>query len=162
MILALDQSTNVTGWALFKDGKLFKHGYFDLNSMPKSGDENQTEKRFAFKDKIAILISQYGVKLVITEGVYYHRNPESYKNLSKFQGRVQDFCKDNDITCFSWANAGQWRKVLEIKGIKKSDYKQATKDYVTSKFGLSDDLKEDEYDAIAIGDAYVVMAGGLV
>jgi Holliday junction resolvasome RuvABC endonuclease subunit len=157
MILALDQSTNITGWALFKNGKLFEHGYFDLGKLPKSGDENQTNKRSVFKDKLASLIDKNNVKMVITEGVYYQKNPESYKNLSKFQGRVQDFCKDNDLTCFSWANAGQWRKVIGVKGRKKVEYKQATKDYVIEKFDLSEDLTEDECDAIAIGSAYIVM-----
>ena len=157
MILALDQSTNVTGWALFQDEELVDYGFFDLGKMPKPGDENQTEKRFSFINKISILIAENDVKLVITEGVYYQRNPESYKNLSKFQGRVQDYCRDNNITCFSWANAGQWRKVLGIKGTKKTEYKQATKDLMIEVFGISEELKEDEYDAIAIGWAYVEM-----
>ena len=157
MILSLDQSSNATGFALFNKGKLITYGVIDLNKMPKGGEEEYTNKRIVLKNRLSEIITDNLVKLTLTEGVY-GQNIKTCKILSKVQGSVQDLCKELDIDCFSFANAGEWRKLIGVKGKKREEYKENTKQYVLTKYDIPDNLSDDEYDAIAIYDAYCVLA----
>ena len=156
MFIILDQSTNLTGFAVFNhDKELVDYGIIDLSKMRKETQEDQTNKRNELLNQIEELVQKYNVDLVVTEGVYFHRNPDVLEKLAKVQGCIQDYCYRKNIVCFSFHNAGEWRKRLGITAAKSKEYKEETKAYVLDRLpSLSDTYDFDIYDAIAIGFAY--------
>jgi Holliday junction resolvasome RuvABC endonuclease subunit len=155
MYLATDQSTNLNGIAVFdKPYHLIDYQIIDLSAMPKQTDQHQAEKRHQFILQMRELVFKYKVKQVTTEGVYLHNNANTHRKLAQMQGCIQDWCINNEITCFSWENAGAWRHVLGIKGKKREELKEATKQYVIDMYGLPDNLGDDIYDAVGLGTAF--------
>lgn len=156
MFLIIDQSTNKSGYAIFNDNeKLIDFGLIDLSNLPKETQLDQANKRNYLIKQIDKLIKKYRITLVITEGVYFHKNPDTLEKLAKMQGCIQDFCLANNITCFSFKNAGEWRKCLGITAKKREEYKKETKAYVLDRLhNLEDSYCDDIYDAVAIGLAY--------
>lgn len=160
MFCAVDQATNISGWCVFTaPHQLLKYGIIDLSSLPKSTDQAQAEKRYQFLLQIKEIVYRYKIKQITTEGVYFHKNPDTHRKLAQTQGCLQDFCRNNEITCFSWNNAGEWRKLLSIKGNKRDEYKEQTKLLMMEMYKLSDNLAEDVYDAAGIGTAYFKKIG---
>lgn len=125
--------------------------------MPKSTDQDQANKRKELLHQIDGIIKKYDIQMIITEGVYFNSNADTHRKLAQCQGSVQDFCCRNNLVCFSWKCAGEWRKWIGITAKKREDYKVETKKYVIGKYGLLDNLEEDIYDAIGMGHAYFVM-----
>ena len=156
MFLILDQSSNATGYAIFDNTeKLIDYGIIDLDKLPKSTQQDQTNKRDVLIKQIDEMVKKYKIKQIVTEGVYFHKNPDTLEKLAKVQGCIQDYCFRKNIVCFSFANAGEWRKRLGITAKKRDEYKKETKAYVLDKLlNLSDSYKDDIYDAVAIGLAY--------
>jgi Holliday junction resolvasome RuvABC endonuclease subunit len=154
-LLALDQSTNKSGFVVMDaNKKIITFGIIDLSSLPKSTDQDQAEKRYQFISQMRELVYKYDITIIVTEGVYFHKNPDTLRKLACMQGTIQDWCRNNSVLCFSFANAGEWRKLLSIKSQNRDEYKEATKQYVISMYGLPDNLAEDVYDAVGIGTAY--------
>lgn len=159
MFLILDPATNITGYAIFNAPyKLNNYGLINLSKISK---EDQTKKRFELIKQIKELVLKFEINLITTEGVYFHSNASTHEKLSKVQGSIQDFSYSNNIICFSWSNAGEWRSKIGIKAKKREDYKRETKEYVLAHYDVPDNLSEDECDAIAMGDAYFVMIENL-
>jgi len=125
--------------------------------MPKATEQDQADKRYELIQQLNNLIFSQKINMVITEGIFFNSNASTHEKLSKFQGCIQDFCRAKNIVCFSFNNAGEWRKWISIKARDRKTYKTETKRYVIEKYGLSDDLAEDIYDAVGIGTAYYVM-----
>jgi len=157
-ILSLDQASVISGYAIFDlGGRIVAYGIIDLSKLPKSTQQDQANKRNVLINNIHDLVQKYDIQQIITEGIYYHSNQSTYEKLAKVQGCVQDYAVRKNLVCFSWANAGEWRKWISITGKKREDYKAATKRYVIENFDVPDDLVEDIYDAIGICSAYFVM-----
>lgn len=164
MFLFIDQATNISGYAYFpKPFVLDSYGVIDLSKMPKQGIENQIEKRFQLVQEIKEKVLTYDIKLITTEGIYFHNDFETYKKLAQVQASLQDFSRNSNLTCFSWENGGEWRKYLKIpthensKKLKSDALKELTKQFVLDHYNVPDNLKSDEYDAIGMGHAYFVM-----
>ena len=158
MILVVDQSTNKSGYAVIDENEsIITYGLIDLSKMPKHNDFDQTKKRNILISQINKLVNEYKIYQIITEGVYMHKNVDTHKKLSKMQGSLEDYCLQNDIVCFSFANAGEWRKAIGVKAQKRDEYKLETKKYVLSNYTIENNLEDDIYDAIGMASAYFIM-----
>jgi Holliday junction resolvasome RuvABC endonuclease subunit len=146
-ILSVDQATNISGEAVLDENKkLIFFGFTDLSHMPKQTAQDQTEKRFELVKQIKELVFKYEIKLVTTEGVYFHSNPETHKKLAQTQSSLQDFCRSFQITCFSFENAGEWRSALGVKSKSREDYKNEVKKYVLAHYDIESDVEKMIFD----------------
>lgn len=142
-VLVLDQATNLSGYVVANENKKFiDFGVIDLSYMPKYTDEEQTEKRHELIKQISFLVSKYQIKMITTEGVYYHGNPDTHKKLSQVQGAIQDWCRNISLPCFSWKNAGEWRKYLGIGLRDRNDKKELTKQYVVDHYDVKNQVED--------------------
>jgi hypothetical protein len=161
----LDQATNVSGATVFlAPYKLKEYYLINLSNMSKGTDQLQAEKRYEFIKQMREIVYKNHVNFISTEGVYGGKqNLKTYKLLAQLQATIQDWALRNEICCFSWANAGEWRSYINIptykngKQLKSEALKELTKQYVLAHYDIPDNLEFDIYDSIGMSDAYFRM-----
>lgn len=140
-ILALDQSTASTGFAVFIKNHLKKSSCYK-----PSGDLftriNQT------KNYIKELIEDNDINFVFIEDIQYQKNQKTYKILANLQGVIINLLVELNIQ-FEIIPPSRWKSWNGIKGRKRAEQKENTKEKVKEMFGR--DFEEDEADAICIG-----------
>jgi Holliday junction resolvasome RuvABC endonuclease subunit len=189
MIFSIDQSTNISGWVSRGSNKeILDFGIIDLSNLPKQTDQDQADKRHELIQQVSCLVFKYKIKLVITEGIYGGKlNLDNFKKLAQCQGCLQDWCRNNERVCFSFANAGEWRAIIGTNGKNRDEDKELTKRYVLEHYDIQYDVEKiifdkyhtekhkcfndlskevqkiqfDFYDAIAMSDAYFKMIDSL-
>jgi Holliday junction resolvasome RuvABC endonuclease subunit len=158
LILSLDQSTSISGFAILDhNAKLINYGTWNKTKVGDKSDLGHTEKRVSLKKDLQKILNDYpDIIQVVCEGTYKN-NTQTYKKLCKIEGTIQDFCYEIKMPCFSFENAGEWRKLLPTKITgKREEVKEKTKIYILSQYPeLPDDLEQDIYDAIGIGLGYL-------
>ena len=121
-ILALDQSSRVSGWAIFDDGELVEYGKIDLSKETQIG-----ERLHKLRESIHKMINELNIDKVILEDIYMDgqkiNNVQTFKILAEVFGVLFELCIALNIP-----EAQAW--VLEHYNIKPS---------------------QDEVDAICIG-----------
>lgn len=151
ILIALDESTTCTGYAVFNDSKLIKHGLFALKS------KDVLERVSYIMEEIEKLIKTYKPDNMVIEDVQITMNAATAKSLLGLQFMIEVYAHRNNISCETYRTT-KWRKILELSNSRSLDRKakkQETIDYVKDKYGI-DILKDDESDAIAIGTAYLL------
>ena len=151
ILIALDESTTCTGYAVFNDSELIKHGLFALKS------KDVLERVSYIMEEIEKLIKTYKPDNMVIEDVQITMNAATAKSLLGLQFMIEVYAHRNNISCKTYRTT-KWRKILELSNSKSLDRKakkQETIDYVKNKYGI-DVLKDDESDAIAIGTAYLL------
>jgi len=140
-ILALDQSTAVTGFAIFSNNNLKKSGYYK-----PSGDLftriNQT------KNYIKELIEDNDINFVFIEDIQYQKNQKTYKILANLQGVIINLLVELNIS-FEIISPSRWKSWNGIKGRKRAEQKKNTQEKCKEMLGR--EAIEDEADAICIG-----------
>ena len=82
-MLALDQSSHATGWAIFQDEKLIEYGVIDL----EEGDVGT--RLVELKNKIMNLITKYNVNFVAFEDIQLqNNNVVTFKVLAEVFGLI--------------------------------------------------------------------------
>lgn len=140
-ILALDQSTALTGYAVFIDGILKKSGYFKPQGELFQRI-NQT------KEYIRELIEDNDIDYVFIEDIQYQKNQKTYKILSNLQGVIINLLVELNIS-FEIISPSRWKSWNGIKGRKRAEQKRNTQEKCKEMFGR--DFFEDEADAVCIG-----------
>lgn len=151
ILIALDESTTCTGYAVFDDGKLIKHGLFALKS------KDVLERVSYIMEEIEKLIKTYKPDNMVIEDVQITMNAATAKSLLGLQFMIEVYAHRNNISCETYRTT-KWRKILGLSNSRSLDRKakkQETINYVKDKYGI-DVLKDDESDAIAIGTAYLL------
>ena len=148
-ILSLDQSTRVTGWSLFSDGKYVTSGVIDLHKI-KNTDERSKEMGL----EICKLIEEYKPDEIIIEEVAMQSNADTLKKLARIQGMAIGFATAHHIPTHI-LEPTKWRSVLKFSqgpGVKRDQLKQQSRDFVKNVLGLNIE-SEDENEATAINEA---------
>ena len=151
ILIALDESTTCTGYAVFNDSELIKHGLFALKS------KDVLERVSYIMEEIEKLIKTYKPDNMVIEDVQITMNAATAKSLLGLQFMIEVYAHRNNISCETYRTT-KWRKILGLSNSRSLDRKakkQETIDYVKDKYGI-DILKDDESDAIAIGTAYLL------
>ena len=151
ILIALDESTTCTGYAVFNDSELIKHGLFALKS------KDVLERVSYIMEKIEELIKTYKPDNMVIEDVQITMNAATAKSLLGLQFMIEVYAHRNNISCETYRTT-KWRKILGLSNSRSLDRKakkQETINYVKDKYGI-DVLKDDESDAIAIGTAYLL------
>lgn len=147
-VLSFDQSTRVTGYALFVDHKYQSSGIIDLHKI-----EDTEERSRQMGIAICKQIECAKPDVIVIEEVQQQSNPDTLKKLARIQGIAIGFAAAHNIPLHI-LEPSKWRAALHYKqgrGVARKELKQQSLDFVSKKFWLK--LKEDEAEAVCIGEA---------
>lgn len=156
-LLALDQASIVTGWAIFDldTNQLLANGKIALNKA------DPIELRLhQLREQLANILIMQEIKEVRYEDIQYQNNVANgvltFKTLGQVQGVVMELCQAAKIPSSSIL-AASWKSTLSIKGRDRATQKRNAAAYVLEKYGKK--VTQDEADAICIGTAYLKTRG---
>lgn len=161
-ILALDQSTQISGWSIHDDEQLIRYGVF-YTSL-----ENQELRDHALKEWLVNMIHNWKPDLIAIEDIQLQEFREGkkidsdnvrgiliFKSLARLQGVIIECCIEQGIDYIT-APTATWRAHCKVKGSTRADKKRSMQLLVKEWYDIS--VSEDEADAIGIGcyaaDAY--------
>lgn len=146
-ILALDQSSRVSGWAVFDDGELIEYGKIDLSKESQIGERLHKLRQLIFN-----MIKELNIDKVILEDIYMDgqkiNNIQTFKVLAEVFGVLFELCIDLNIPVEA-VLAGTWKSTLNIKGKTRPEQKRAAQTWVQENYNIK--ASQDEVDAICIG-----------
>lgn len=145
-LLALDQSSRTSGFAIFIDGELRDYGTFTMT------DDNVGERLFKIREKVAQLIADNGIDYVAFEDIQLQKdkinNVKTFKVLAEVFGVVYELVTELEIpneAVFS----NSWKSTCQIKGRTRDEQKKNAQLFVTTTYGIK--ASQDASDAICIG-----------
>ena len=145
-LLALDQSSRITGWAIFENGKLCDYGKFNYEAYPIE------ERLYKIRNKVSELITHHEITEVILEDIQMQNNVvnnvQTFKVLAEVFGVISELCVELNIPQFS-VLASTWKHTLGIKGKDRAAQKRNAQQWVVDTYGTKP--TQDECDAICIG-----------
>lgn len=148
-ILSFDQSTRVTGYSLFDDGRYVKSGVIDLHKIK---DTDERSKQMGLE--ICRIIEDCKPDEMVIEEVAMQSNVDTLKKLARIQGMAIGFATAHNIPTHILAPT-KWRSTLGYQQgpkVKREQLKQQSRDFVKNVLGLSIE-SEDENEATAINEA---------
>ena len=155
-VIALDDATVVTGWAIYDDKKLVDYGKIELIQ------QDTIERISKMHQWLINMIDNWKPDYVAIEDIQLQNftgkngygNPAvtTYKVLAQLQGVLLVTCYEKNIPCFV-IHAATWRAHCKIKAKNRADQKRAAQLYVQNKYDVH--ATQDEADAICIG-TYIV------
>lgn len=147
-VLALDQSSRITGWAFFEDGNLKEFGKFDASS---AGSDHGARLAH-IRQKLLELIKKYNIEHVAFEEIQLQstvgNNVATFKTLAYVQAIIIEMLYDLNIP-YDIIASSSWKSSLGIKGRARAEQKRAAAEYVVDKYNIKP--TQDEADAICIG-----------
>ena len=152
-ILALDQSSRITGWAVFQDDKLIDFNKF--NAETAVGPD--LPKRLQFiKNKVQELVNKYEIDEVVLEDIQMQsnvaNNVQTFKTLAEVIGVISEYLQEENLPQ-TIVLASSWKSDLGIKGRDRAAQKRAAQQYVVDTYAQKP--TQDECDAICIGLSYI-------
>lgn len=142
-ILALDQATKLTGWALITTEGVKKHGVIEVSDK----DAPYIERLRVVHAYIKELLKKEKPSFVVFEATQYQNNFAAFGTLSMLQGIIMAELF-NRQTGFYIVPATCWKSFCGIKGRKRAEQKINTMKFVADTYGII--ATEDEADAIGI------------
>ena len=150
-ILALDQSTLITGWAVFSDGDLQEYGKFDAENAG-----SDIGKRLTYiREKVQALIDKHNIQKVLIEEIQLQNtvgnNVVTYKKLAYVQAILIQMFDELKLP-YEVVASSSWKSTLGIKGRARAEQKKNAQIYINTTYGIK--ATQDECDAICIGTHY--------
>ena len=146
-LLALDQSSRVSGYAIFIDDKLETYGKIELKQ------DDVGERLVEFRKRVISLIIDYDIDEVAFEDIYMdgHKvdNVSTFKVLAEVFGICDELFTEMEIKNTA-VLAGTWKSTLGVKGKTRPEQKRSAQAYVKNKYNI--DVIQDIVDAICIGE----------
>ena len=142
-ILAFDQSTVSTGWALYSDNHIAGYGTLVC------GEKNASvfEKIMNMKNQVVELIKSNAPDLCCIEDIQFQNSYKVYKILAMLCGVLANACLECGVKVVV-VSPKTWKSVFGVCGKKRDEQKESTINLVFDKYGLS--VNTDEADAIGI------------
>lgn len=141
-ILAFDQASKISGYAVFIDGKLETYGKFTFD------DVDIDVRLVKIRNKIIELVQQYNPTEVVYEDIQQQENVQTFKTLAEVYGVLSEVLEELHIK-HSSVLASSWKSSLGIKGRNRPEQKRNAQQYVIDHYGIKP--TQDECDAICIG-----------
>ncbi len=145
-LLALDQASHTSGWAVFKDGQLEAYGKIEANQ------DDIGERLYYIKQEVLKLIQKYDINEIIFEDIQLQanvgNNVQTFKVLAEVFGVIYELATELKIKN-SAVLAAVWKSKLGIKGKARQEQKRNAQQYVINTYGIK--ATQDESDAICIG-----------
>ena len=149
-LLALDQASRTTGYAVFEDNQLVKSGTFTLRS------DDVGERLVDYRKHIEKLIVDNDIEEVAFEDIQMQgqvNNVQTFKVLAEIFGVTQEFLVENGHS-YHIISSNTWKSKLQIKGRTRVEQKRNAQIYVLENFDKK--VSQDESDAICIGASIVL------
>lgn len=147
--LALDQSTKLTGYAIFDDNVLIKYGCLSIKG------KEAVERVIKTREAVSKLIETWKPDRVVVEDIQLQteegegtKGVLTYRILAGLLGVLEAFFFENKIQ-YSTANISTWRNCQQIKGKNRKERKANAQLRVKKCYDV--DVTDDEADAILIG-----------
>ena len=143
-ILALDQATHISGYAIFSNKNLIDYGTFEATGA------NDIERSIQVKQWMISLIDQFQIDFVGIEGIQYQTaaGVTTFETLARLQGILAATCYEEKIS-YKIASTNTWRAHCGVQGRTRPDKKRSMQRLVQEWFKIKP--TEDEADAIGIG-----------
>ena len=156
-ILALDQSTKNTGYAIYKNGNLIKANYIS----PDGDYLFRIVKLLQWLRKITQELLKEGTLKVLIEEIQLQQIPgtsrdvnvKTFKQLAHVQGAILEYLTENNIS-YDIISSSTWKSLCGIKGRNRQEQKKNAQNYVENTFGIK--VNQDTADAICIGKSYII------
>ena len=149
-LLALDQASKVTGWAIFEDGELKSYGKIYLD------DPNTYIILVQLRQGIQTLVANYNIDEVIFEDIQQQNNVannvQTFKVLAEVYGVVSELLQEIQIP-HSTVLAASWKSTLGIRGRTRAEQKKNAQLYVEQNYGIH--VIQDIADAVCIGTHHI-------
>lgn len=143
-VLALDQSSKTTGYAIFNNEELIEYGHFTFE------DNDLGQRLVKIKHKIIELLAEKGINKLIFEDIQLQNgNVATHKILGEVLGVIHVLAAEMKMP-YEIVPPVTWRSTCQIKGRTRAIQKKNAQEYVLKKYGVS--ATEDESDAICIGE----------
>ena len=144
-LLALDQSSRISGWAIFKDGELEDCGKFEITG--------EIGRRLVdLKEEIISLVEKQEVTKIAFEDIQLQgnvmNNVATYKTLAMVFGVVMEQAEEENIP-YEVVPSSTWKSKLGIKGRARAEQKRAAQEWVVNTYKVKP--SQDTCDAICIG-----------
>ena len=153
-LLALDQASITTGYAVFKDGVLVAYNKFTFD------DDNIGERLVKIRNKLISLIQEYEINEVAFEDIQMQsnitNNVQTFKVLSEVFGIVQELVTELGIK-YTVVPSTTWKSTLSIKGRTRPEQKRNAQAYVLNQYNVK--AIQDVCDAICIGTHVILRPG---
>ena len=142
-VLALDQATYTTGYAIFDNKKLVYY-----NSYTVEGQE--AERLLKIRNWFISLIDAWNPDVVAFEGLTYSASfgVTVFETLAHLLGVLIVTAHERDLVYKIYPNK-KWTSYCQIKGTSRNDKKRSTQLQIKEWYGI--DASEDCADAICIG-----------
>ena len=145
MLLALDQSSRITGYAIFDDKGLIKSGKFELTS------DDVGQRLVQYRQHVEKLIEENDIDEVAFEDIQMQsqvNNVQTFKVLAEIFGVTQEYLAEQGHS-YKIVSSNTWKSQLNIKGKQRAEQKKNAQLYVLNTYNKK--VSQDEADAICIG-----------
>lgn len=153
-LLALDQSSRITGYAIFVGENLITHGSINLT------EEDVGQRLVLIRKEVTKLIHKYNINEIAFEDIQMQasvgNNVQTFKILAEVFGVILMLCTELKIN-YTIVSSNTWKSTLKIKGKKRSEQKKDAQRYVLEKYGIK--AIQDTVDAICIGAHMIANPG---
>lgn len=141
-ILAFDQASRTSGYAVFDDDKLVDYGKFTFE------DTDFGMRLLRIRERVDKLIEKYQPNKVYFEDIQLQDNVETFKKLAEVFGVIDELLTEKDMPHEAILSV-TWKSALNIKGKLRADQKRNAQEWVINTYNIKP--TQDECDAICIG-----------
>lgn len=148
-ILALDQASRTSGYAVFQEDQLIASGTFTFD------DDDFSLRLVKIRNKVISLIEQYNINKILLEDIQLQgqtNNVETYRKLAEVRGVLSELACEMKIP-HEIIHSQTWKSGLDIKGRDRATQKRNAQAFVAATY--SKKVSQDESDAICIGSHYI-------
>lgn len=155
-ILALDQSSRVSGWAFFDDGELIDFGHWTHEDTDFGTRINKLCQEIGEK------LEEYEPNIVLIENIQQqHGDVATFQKLAWVQGAIMLLCKQKKIK-YKLVYPSEWRSqcnFLAGNDKQRESQKKIAQAWVKDTYGMK--CTQDESDAICLGYSEVLQPPAL-
>lgn len=149
-LLALDQSSRITGYAVFENAKLIHYGKFSVD------DDDIGVRLLKIRQNVHNLIEKYDINELVFEDIQLQNNVQNnvqtFKTLAEVFGVIYELATELDLRN-SAVLASSWKSTLKVRGKDRPEQKRNAQALIEKTFNVKP--TQDECDAICIGSHYV-------
>lgn len=148
-VLALDQASRTTGYAVFQGDRLIASGTFTYD------DSDFSLRLVKIRNKVTSLINEYSINKILLEDIQLQgqtNNVTTYKALAEVLGVLEELSRELGIP-HELVHSQSWKSTLGIKGRDRTTQKRNAQAFVVDYYNIK--VSQDESDAICIGAHYV-------
>lgn len=145
-LLALDQASRTSGYAIFEDDKLIDFGTFTYD------DTDIGVRLHKIRNKVDSLICDNNIDKVVFEDIQLQgnvaNNVQTFKTLAEVFGVIYELVTALNIN-HEAVLSSSWKSTLNIKGRTRPEQKKNAQNWVVDTYGVKP--SQDASDAICIG-----------